>query len=129
MSFANKHNKANSNVFTYEQIADAPFIKLKDLYAEHQDPDHALMVRGMFINDKSRYGRSAALICDGFNVNLPGHMVNEVEQIMNDPDDVAAINAGRVMFYVRPYESKTYKTTAYAVTWVDVPVAADDLPF
>lgn len=122
MAFAAKHNKtANStNAFTYEQVNDAPWIKLKQLYEEgHTDAAHAVPVFGCYISHKSRWGAQPALICKGFNVNLPQHMCADVEEILSSDQDINDINAGAVGFYVYSYINKQ-GGTSYSIRWADL---------
>lgn len=131
MAFAEKHNKSTSNVFTYQQIKDAPYIKVKDVYNNgNTSKDTALTVRGCYVNRGGRYGDSPALICEGFNVNLPNHMLQEVNDILQDPQDIADINAGRVWFYAYEYTNRN-GGSSYSIRWVDLDdiVNTDALPF
>ena len=135
MSFANKHNTGNAASFTYKQIENPAYVKVKDLYqAGHVDKETAIKVRGCFISNKGRFGKSGVLVCDGFNVNLPKHMTEDIESILQDPDDIASINNECVGFFTYPYKD-SQGGTSYGVTWVDLPgiapVAIDnkDLPY
>ena len=126
MSFANKHNKANANAFSYTQIEGAPYIKAADLFQRgNSDEGTAVKVRGCFLNEKGRFGPSASLICEGFNINVPSHMTKEVESILQDPDDIQSINAGMVGVYAYEYvNSRGGKS--YGLRWVDIPLAVDN---
>lgn len=133
MSFASKHTKATSNVFTYQQIEDATYTKCEELFKHGytEEQKRHIVVRGCFVNKTGRYGKSAALICEGFNVNLPSHMNDEIEAIMADPEDIAAINAGKVGAYAYEYiNSRGGKS--YSIHWIDLPGDAinnADLPY
>lgn len=136
MSFANKHNKANANAFSYQQIEGAPYIKAADLFQSgNSDEGTAVRVRGCFINEKSRFGTSASLICEGCNINVPSHMTKDIESILQDPNDIHAINAGMVGVYAYEYvNSRGGKS--YGLRWVDLPgdaqaaaIDSKDLPY
>ena len=126
MSFANRHNKNTSNLFTYQQQKDAQFIKCRDLYDQGytMEAKKAATVRGVFISRAGKYGPSASLICEGFNVNLPAHMLEEVEEILRSPEDLEDINAGRVGVYAYEYVNKN-GGASYSVTWTDL----EELPY
>ena len=124
MSFASRHNK-NSYRFTFQQIDKPEYFKLKDLYAKgFRDDKNVFTVRGAYINHGGRYGDSASLICDGFNINLPSHMCDEIRELIGNADDVAAINNGEVGGYVYEYTNKN-GGTSYSVRWVDL----EPMPF
>lgn len=131
MSFASRHNKATSNVFTYQQIEDAPFCKVRELY-EHgytEDKKRPIIVRGCFINRGGKYGDSAALVCEGFNVNLPNHMLKEVEEILRSEQDIADINAGTVGAYAYEYTNRN-GGKSYSLRWCELgSINSSDLPY
>lgn len=122
MAFSERHNKkeTNKNTFTYEQINDAPWIKLSQLFQDgHTDAAHAVPVLGCYISHKSRYGDQPALICKGFNVNLPQHMCDDIEEILGSDQDINDINSGAVGFYVYSYTNKK-GGTSYSIRWADL---------
>ena len=120
MSFASKHNKAGSAVFNIDTEGWSEYRDLKSLYKEN-GADKIYPVYGFYINRKSQFGDAPVIICDGYYVNAPKHMLEEVRQIMTDPEDVEAINAGKVGFTIRTYEAKNYKNKkCYGVTFVDI---------
>lgn len=124
MSFASKHNKKAVR-FTFQQIENPQYFKLKDLFAKgFRDEKNVFTVRGAYINHGGRYGDSAALICDGFNINLPSHMCDEIRVMIDDPADITSINNGEVGGYVYEYQNKN-GGTSYGLRWVDL----EALPF
>ena len=56
---------------------------------------------------EGKKGMRCALITDGYNVNLPEHLLKDVESIMATPDEVAAINEGK--WYFCKYKSDAKK--------------------
>ena len=131
MSFASKYNtQPTSTLFTYKQIPDAPFAKLKDLYADgYRENGKTFIIRGAFINEKSRYGASAAFMCDGYNISLPQHMLDDVRDMLADQDAISAMNAGTAGGYVYSYKNRN-GGDSYSVRFVDIkPAPAEDLPF
>ena len=126
MSFATRHNKATSNVFTYQQTADAPFYKCKDLFAQGytEDKKKPAVVRGCYISRAGKFGPAATLICEGFNVNLPAHLTDEIDDMMKNADDIADINGGKVGVYAYEYVNSR-GSKSYSVRWTDL----EQLPF
>lgn len=118
-NFAAKHNKGtidwgiNTENFEY--------FKLEDL-SEMNGPDFEYTLRGLFINkNKSEkqlkeYGASPVAILDDKLVNLPNHLVSEVEGILQDEEDIAEIKAGEVKFKIRSYES--HGKTCFSPDWI-----------
>lgn len=133
MSFAAKHNKESKPLFTYKQAEDATFTRCKELY-EHgytEEKQRHVVCRGLFIVPARRFGDTPVMVCDGFNVNLPGHMLQDVRDIMADPEAVEDINAGKVGAYTYEYTNKL-GTLSYGIRWVDLPgdaISNADLPY
>ena len=117
MSFATKYNK-NGKVFAVETDGWTEYVGLSDLY--ERNPDGVFPVKGFYINTKGKYGDRPTLISDGFFVNLPEHLLADVQKIINTPEDVETIDAGKVAFRVRPYISKTYNKACFGVEFIDV---------
>lgn len=127
MSFASKHNKSTENLFTFQQAEGVPWTKASELYAHgYTSEDKAFVCLGLFINRSGRYDPYPVMICQGFNVNLPAHMLKEVEEILSNPEDIAAINNAQVGAYTYEYvNSRGGKS--YGIRWVDIPT--DNLPY
>ena len=131
MTFASKYNStSSSNMFTFKQIENAPYVKCKQLYDEgYREGVKTFVILGTFVNEASRYGRSAALICDGFYISLPEHMIKKVDEILQDPEAIADINARKVGGYIYKYQNRN-GGDSYSVTFVDLtPLAEPELPF
>lgn len=114
MSIAAKYNKGGIDWGI--DTKDFKFKKLADFNVGQVIP-----VRGMFINTKSQFGDSPAIITDDCNVNLPHHMVETIKEMLSDSELVAAVKAGKVGAKVETYAPKTCpELTAYSVEWVDL---------
>lgn len=118
MSFAAKHNKGS--VFNIDTEGWEEFRDLKSLLKDN-GPDEVYAVHGFYINRKSQFGDAPVIISDGYFVNCPRHMLEEVNAIMTDKEDIDAINNGLVGFKVRTYEAKNYNNRkCYGVEFVDL---------
>ena len=113
MSFASKLNKGG-NVFYYRLPEGAEYLKLKDL-----DPTKIYEIKGFWINEKTEFGPAATMICDGFGVNLPDHLLQTVRDILADPDQIEAVNAGTAGFRVRQAENRKGQKFL-SVEWMDL---------
>ena len=117
MSFAAKHNKGSK--FSVDTEGWSEYRDLKSLYKE--DPEAVRPVYGFYINKKSQFGNAPVIICDGYYVNCPKHMLDDVMDILQCAEDIADINDGKVGFKVRTYEAKNYKNKkCYGVEFVDM---------
>ena len=115
MSFASRHNKVNrwdvnTDGFEYKKIADI-------VAADGEDV--AYTVRGVRISRGGKYGDSAVVILDTCFVNLPKHMVEDMDQILASGEDVEDIKAGKVGIEFYSYEGRDGKPH-YSANWVDM---------
>jgi len=92
------------------------FISLKDYAQNH---GMRFVVRGMFLYEGQK-GKRAAIVTDGFNVNVPGHLNEDVLSIMNTPEEVDAVNNGKCAFKITTYEDTKFGNgTCYSGSFVD----------
>ena len=119
MSFANRHKKGG--VQWGIDTEGFEYFKLEDLY-EMNGADHEYQLCGVFVNrnksekDLKEYGPSVVGILEDRLVNLPGHMLAEVEEILKTEEDIEDIKAGNAWFKISTYES--HKKTCYGIDWV-----------
>lgn len=121
MSFAKKHKKGvidwgiNTENFEY--------FKLQDLY-EMNGADATYTLKGLFINKNKpekqlkEFGASPVGILEDKLVNLPNHMLEEVEGILKDEEDIESIMNGEAVFKIRQYES--HAKTCFGIDWQEV---------
>lgn len=112
MSLASKLNKGSK--FTYRMPEGSPYYKLEDL-----DPKQDYEVKGLWINEEGKFGPSATLICDGFGVNVPRHLLPVCREIMADSEIVDGINAGVFGFRIREAVNKAGQKFL-SVEWLDI---------
>lgn len=116
MSFASRFNRGSKfNVNT----DGFKYISLQDL----QDPDDlekVFRLLGLYINRKSKFGNAPVAIIDGCFVNLPKHLNDDVREMLNDPEIVDDIKAGRCGFSIREYDDPKYNRHCYSVEWKDI---------
>lgn len=102
----------NTEDFSYKKIQDL------DLSKQY-------VVKGMFINrnktekELKEYGASVVLILDDCLLSIPNHNENAVQSILDDPEKIAAVRAGKCVignFYT--YES--HGKICYGFKWIDV---------
>lgn len=106
----------HTNIFDVD-TRDFKWVKLETLY--NTDPDKTYTLLGLFTKG-SKFGKEPDAIIDGFKVNLPRHLLDTVEDMLDDNQVIEAIKAGKVGFKVYSYHSNTYNKDAYSVTWLDL---------
>lgn len=111
MSFAARHAKGskfnvNTEGYSYAKLSE---LELGKTY----------IIQALYINTKGKYDPyPVAPITDGLLVNLPAYLTDEVKEMINDPDDVADINAGKAGFVVEEYEQNGKMLRG--INWVDI---------
>lgn len=111
MSRFNRHNTFDIDT------KDFKWVKLETLY--NTDPDKTYTLLGLFVKG-SKYGKEPDAIIDGFKVNLPRHLLDTVNDMLDDDQVIDAIKAGKVGFKIYSYHSNSYDKDAYSVTWLDL---------
>lgn len=82
---------------------DFEFTTLDDYIKAHGNT--TLTVLGMFTY-KSKYGVRPCIIADNLKINLPQHLLSDVEAILYDDELVAAVNQGKCGFKTSQYQDK-----------------------
>lgn len=85
---------------------DFEFTTLDDYIKQHGNC--TLTVLGMFTY-KAKFGVRPVLIADNLKINLPDHLLSDVEKIMYNDTYVAAVNAGKCGFKTSQYTDKNGK--------------------
>ena len=110
----------NGNVrFDFEPSKDFEYKKLEELFKAN-GKDKVYLVKGVFINTKSRYGDSAVAVGEEYYINLPQHLVSTVREIIEDNKIVDDINNDKVGFTIYSYQQEKYDITCYSINWVDM---------
>jgi hypothetical protein len=118
MSFANRHNKGSIDWGI--DTKDFPFHTREGAYKA--DPDKTYVLKGLYINRKGNYGDHPVAICDGFFIDFPDYMTDDVKDILVSDEDIADIRSGKVGFKLEQFIDKKFKKTCYGVKWVDIEV-------
>lgn len=128
MSIGKKYNhNNNSDVFIFKGEKDFKYYSLKDLYKAN-GPDQGYTFLSLFINSKSRFGKQPIAVTAKYYINLPEYLVEDVQNMINDPEAVDQINSGRAAFKIRTYTNRN-GGTSYGVEWMDVEATDIKLPF
>ena len=96
-------NEAHPRKKWKDPNVDERYTNLKALY-EKYGAGKKFRFRGCYINKKSTKVKEAPVIAlDTIYVNLPQHQLDNIKQMMQDPEEVNEINAGRAGFRIAPY--------------------------
>ena len=106
----------HTNIFDVD-TKSFKWVNLETLF--NTDPDKTYTLLGLFTKG-SKFGKEPDAIIQGFKVNLPRHLLDTVEDMLDDNQVIEAIKAGKVGFKVYSYHSNTYNKDAYSVTWLDL---------
>ena len=125
MSFATKYNRGGK--FELNTKAFADYYSLEKLYKEN-GKDAVYKLGAIFINKKSKFGNSPTFAviddkytCGGYFVNMPAHMLDDVNAILSDAEAIAEINAGAVGFIIETYEAGKYgNKVCYGIRFTDL---------
>ena len=108
----------NTNVFGID-TSNYKYTNLNTLF--NTDPNAKHKVLGLFVNTKGKYGAEPnAIIENNLIVNLPRHLLETVNELLDDDRYIDYIKAGHVGFSIYQYHSTKYNRDAYSVTWLDL---------
>lgn len=112
MGVAAKYNKAGR--WSTPLPTSLTYVKLKDVEGVH-------FVRGIYFSTKSKYGKSVSIYDGEVMINLPSHMVETCEEMVDDSDVITAVNGGKLGIEPYPYELESYPgQTFIGARWVDL---------
>ena len=110
----NKYNKGN--LFTHQTNGNETYITLKELYQE--TGKQPMKVLNFFINKKSKFGDYPIAVTELFLVNLPKHLLDTVQEMMQDEEIASLANSGKLGFTIYQYTGKN--GDGYSVNWVEL---------
>lgn len=119
-NFAKRHNRGNLfDIDTTDYSYTSPTELNSDIRFK---PGSVFTVGGLYLNKKSKFGTGAVAILPEVRMmlNLPSHMVNEVEEILGNSEDIDDIRNGRVGITLENYYSRKYSRDCVGVRWVDI---------
>lgn len=116
MGFAAKHNRGGID---WEVNTEGfEFVNRANAYKEEPDAVHT--VKGLYINKKGNFGDHPVAICDGYFLDLPENLLDDVKEILHSEEDIQEIKSGKVGFKIEEYQSEKFKKTCYGIRWVDI---------
>lgn len=121
MSVLKKYNSNNVKRFDFEQEKNVEYKKLSDLYNQNI---REIKINSLFINTKGKFGDSPVATADGFNINLPSHLLETVKEMIEDEEIVALANKGELGIEIYQYDSKKWGKN-YSTNFIEI----NDLPF
>lgn len=130
----------------YVKVADLPMPPIPSNQNEAANVEYprVFIVGGMFLSNRGKLenkhtgdNTSASIAVTGFFdedgnedtitpyyrfVNVPSHIVPQIQDIINDPEAVEAINKGAFAFRVYSYMERNFNRRCYSLNFVDVNV-------
>ena len=121
MGIASRFNKARK--FDVDTTGFG-YKKLPELFGEN-GAKKVYKIAGVYINTKGKFDDAPVLAViegdSGYFVNLPSHLLDTANEIINDDEAVAVINTGKLGFTIYTYNSKNVKgKTLYSIEFVDM---------
>ena len=108
----------NNNVFGID-TTNYKYVDLNTLY--DTDPTAQHKVLGFFVNSKGKFGAEPNVILENNLIaNLPRHLLDTVNQMLDDNRYIEYIKEGHVGFTIYQYHTNKYNKDAYSVTWLDL---------
>lgn len=92
------------------------YIDLKE-YVE-QGKTNPFKVMAMFTYE-AQYGTRPVIVSEQYNIVCPNHIVKDVTSIMNNAEEVAAVNSGKCGFKAETYKDKN-GVTRYSGQFCDI---------
>lgn len=105
--------------FDYRIPENTPYINLEKLFCQTNNASEKYVLRSLYVNMNSKFGPAPCAVIDGYVVNLPKYLLQDVEDMLDDAEVIAEINAGKAGFQIRTYENRN-GGTSYAVKWVEI---------
>ena len=114
-SFAEKYNKGNENPFKFD-LQGYTFATLKELY--NAEPNKVHTLNGFYFT-RGKFGVKVVVVMSDVKkrVDMPLHLTNVFNDIVNNSEAVKDIKDGKVGFIVRKYES--HNKECYSITFKD----------
>ncbi len=116
-SIALQLNKGHGNSPFKVDASNFDFINLESLYTKNGE-NARYQLLGVYVNKKGRFGAEPVAIIDGFKVNLPKHLLDDVQVILDNDQAVQAIIDGHLGFEIEPYENA--RGRFYSIHWIDL---------
>ena len=118
MRFAEKYNKFNT-IFDID-IKDFAFMDGREFIAKYGD--NVVKIDGLYINKKGMYNdHPVAIIADEKALlDLPSHMTDTVNEILQDSESINLIKKGLVGVKAHEYVDKTYHKQCVGYEWCDL---------
>ena len=113
MGILDKYNK--KPLFKYDNEKERNYINLQGLVNQF-GINQVYTVHALFINTKSRFGDAPIIVTDEFMVNAPHHLLDVVQNMMNDTELINLINDRKVGFTIYGYQGRNGK--GFSVEWV-----------
>lgn len=90
------------NLFIYKE-QDLPFLKLSELKAQKGDGPFTIKALWIAKPQSTKFEAHPVVVIEGFNIDLPPHKLQDVEDMLQDQETIDQINAGECGFIITEY--------------------------
>lgn len=113
--FFSQFNSKN-NIFDVD-TSKFDFISVSDLYKEVKD--NPVKVDGFYINSNGKFGAEPEAILTDYHkvLNLPRHLLDSVNSMLDNDRAVELIKAGKLGMILKPYYTKKYNKNSFTCVW------------
>ena len=96
-----------------------PFVDLKEV--AQQNGLKVLKVQGAFTFEGKKKKLRPVLIADNLKINLPDHLLKDVQKLLGNDEYIQAVNEGKCGFQITSYEDEQYGNgTCYSGLFIDI---------
>lgn len=117
MGIFDKYNHTTT-IFDMD-LSDRTWYKLEDMYNEQEGVIFHL--EGIFINNKSKYGPRPFVAFDKiYCANLPQRRLDDIREMMENPEIIDLIKAGKAGFTVYAFMPKDFDRECYDIKFEEI---------
>lgn len=124
-NYFKKFNKSKKFNFDTQGL---DYFSLEELYEELNETadgnfnpeSNPIPVKAIYINTKGKYDPAPVVGIDGALVNLPAHLLETAEELINDEKAVEMINQGHCGMVISYYWMQKYNKTCYTVEFTEI---------
>jgi len=93
------------NLFDYKE-ENLPFKKLSELKAEKGEGPFVLKALWIYFDKSGKVKAHPVAVIEGLNIDLPDYRLQDVEDMLQDPETIEQINKGECGFKIGSYSNK-----------------------
>ena len=88
-----------------------------DEAAEKYGEGNQILVKGVYINEKSQFGPAPLVATEEEYINLPQHQLDKVREMLANGEAIKAINRDELAIVIESYYQRRFGKTCYKAVW------------